>query len=85
MDSLHTVKGEAPSARDCEVTVAETDSGRVSAREKVQGVFSVSYMASGPFPSKVDVAAYCNGTKVKELKGISPRAVGEANLGKLAP
>jgi hypothetical protein len=85
MDSLHAVKGEAPVARDCEVTVAEADSGRVSAREKVSGAFSVSYMASGPFPPKVDVAAYCNGAKVKEMKGISPRHVGDTNLGKLAP
>jgi hypothetical protein len=51
----------------------------------VTGSFSVSYVASGPFPSKVDVAAYCNGAKVKELKGISPRSTGDTNLGKLAP
>jgi len=85
MDSLHAVKGEAPVSRDCEVTVAETQSGRLSAKEKVSGVFSVAYMASGPFPPKVDVAAYCNGAKVKEMKGISPRDVGDTNLGKLAP
>ncbi len=85
MDSLHEVKGEAPVARDCEVTVTEASDARVRAREKVSGTFSVSYMASGPFPSKVDVAAYCGGVKVKEVKGISPRSMGDTDLGKLAP
>jgi hypothetical protein len=53
-------------------------------KEKVQGQFSVRYIASGPFPPKVDIAAYCNGLKVKELKAVSARA-NEIDLGKLAP
>ena len=85
MDSLHAVKGEAPAGSNCEVTVTEPDSARVSRQEKVSGTFSVSYIASGPFPPKVDVAAYCDGVKVKEMKGISPRNVGDTDLGKLAP
>jgi hypothetical protein len=85
MDSLHAVKGEAPSAGNCEITVTEADGSRVVEKEKVSGVFSVSYMASGPFPPKVDVAASCNGVKVRELKGISPRNAGDTDLGKLAP
>ena len=85
IDSLHAVRGEAPSAGNCEVTVAENDGARLVEREKVSGAFSVRYMASGPFPAKVDVAAYCNGIKVKELKGISPRTAGDIDLGKLAP
>ena len=85
MDSLHAVTGEAPAARKCEVTVTEPNTARVSAREKVSGAFSVSYMASGPFPPKVDVTAYCDGVKVKEMKGISPRSMGDTDLGKLAP
>ena len=85
VDSLHAVRGEAPLGGNCEVTVTEPDSARVSRKEKVSGAFSVSYTASGPFPPKVDVTAYCDGIKVKELKGISPRNVGDTDLGKLAP
>ena len=85
MDSLHAVTGEAPDGSNCEVTVTEPDSARVSRKAKVSGAFSVSYMASGPFPSKVDVTAYCDGVKVKEMKGISPRNAGDTDLGKLAP
>ena len=85
MDSLHTVNGEAPPASNCEVTVTEADVARVNRKQKVAGAFSVTYMASGPFPPKVDVTAYCDGVKVKEVKGISPRNVGDTNLGKLAP
>jgi hypothetical protein len=85
IDTLHSVKGEAPAVRDCEITVTESHSSRVIEKERVSGAFSVTYMASGPFPPKVDVAAYCNGVKVKEMKGISPRNTGDTNLGTLAP
>ena len=85
MDSLHAVRGEAPAGSNCEVTVTQPNNAGVTTKEKVSGPFSVSYMASGPFPPKVDVTAYCDGVKVKEMKGISPRNVGDTDLGKLAP
>ena len=85
MDSLHAVKGEAPSAGNCEIAATEAGGARLVEKRKVSGVFSVSYTAGGPFPPKVDVAAYCNGAKVRELKGISPRSEGDTDLGKLAP
>ena len=84
MDSLHAVRGEAPAGANCEITVTERDSARVR-KEKVSGAFSVSYTSSGPFPPQVDVTAYCDGVKVKEMKGISPRNAGDTDLGKLAP
>ena len=84
MDSLHYVTGEAPRAANCEVLITEVDDA-YEKKEQVSGSFKVSYIASGPFPSRVDVAAYCDGMKVKELKGISPRRVGDTDLGKLAP
>ena len=85
MDSLHYVKGQAPSSSNCEVVVSESGGTHVKAKDNVSGSFAVSYTAGGPFPSKVDVAAYCNGVKVKELKGISPRSAGDTDLGRLAP
>jgi hypothetical protein len=85
IDSLHYVQGEAPSSAGCEVLVSEAGSSHEKAREKVSGSFRVGYTAGGPFPSDVDIAAYCDGVKVKELKGVSPRQVGNTNLGKLAP
>jgi hypothetical protein len=85
MDSLHYVKGQAPSSSACEVVVSESGGTHVKAQDTVSGSFAVSYTAGGPFPSKVDVAAYCNGIKVKELKGISPRSAGDTDLGTLAP
>ena len=85
-DSLHVVRGEAPEAGDCEVAITEAGNPHRVAREKVQGSFAVDYTLGGPFPRNgVDIAAYCNGVKVKELKGVSPRGTGDANLGKLAP
>jgi hypothetical protein len=54
-------------------------------QEKVQGKFSVRYVASGPFPPKVDIAAHCNGVKVKEVKAVGARSANEIELGKLAP
>jgi hypothetical protein len=85
VDSLHYVTGEAPQSSNCEILVSEIDDSYEKTREKVSGPFRLSYVASGPFPSRVNVAAYCDGTKVKELKGISPRRVGNTDLGKLAP
>jgi hypothetical protein len=85
MDSLHFVKGETPQGQTCEVTVTEAGTGRPMERERVQGNFSVRYMASGPFPPKVDVSAYCNGVKVKEVKAVGARSANEIDLGKLAP
>ena len=85
MDSLHAVKGQAPQTPGCDVAVSEAGTGRLIRKEKVHGNFSVDYTAGGPFPPKVDIAAYCNGTKVKELKAVAPRTVGEIDLGKLAP
>jgi hypothetical protein len=85
VDSLHYVSGEAPSAANCEVSISEAGGARQLKSEKVRGAFRVSYIASGPFPPRVDVAAYCDGTKVKEAKGVSPRNVGDTDFGKLAP
>lgn len=85
VDSVHPVKGEAPRTGDCEIAVSETGTARVIRKEKVQGSFSMSFTSSGPFPPNVDVAAYCNGAKVKELKSIAPRNLREIDLGKLAP
>jgi hypothetical protein len=84
-DSLHFVRGEAPAVGGCEVTVTEAGRPDRLTREAVQGPFAVSYTLGGPFPRKVDVVAYCNGVKVKELKSISPRGTGDAELGKIAP
>jgi hypothetical protein len=84
-DSLHVVRGEAPEAGDCEVAVTEAGNAHRLAREKVRGTFAVDYTLGGPFPRNVDIAAYCNGVKVKELRSVSPRGVGDADLGKLAP
>jgi hypothetical protein len=33
----------------------------------------------------MDIAAYCDGTKVKELKAVAPRQAEEVDLGTLAP
>src|SRR5882762_574941 len=85
MDSLHYVTGEAPRSAHCEILVSEVGDSYEKAKEKVSGSFKVGYIASGPFPSRVNVAAFCDGAKVKELKGISPRRVGNTDLGKLAP
>jgi hypothetical protein len=85
MDSLHFVKGETPPGQTCEVTVTEAATGRPMEKEQVQGKFSVKYMASGPFPPKVDVSAYCNGVKVKEVKAVVARGANEIDIGKLAP
>jgi hypothetical protein len=85
MDSLHFVKGEAPQGQSCEVAITEARTGRPMEREKVPGKFSLSYTASGPFPPNVDIAAYCNERKVKELRGIGARNLNEIDLGKLAP
>jgi hypothetical protein len=85
IDSLHYTKGDAPSAGNCEITVTEADGAYLVKKEKVSGVFSVSYTAGGPFPPKVDVAAFCNGAKTKELRRISPRTAGDTDLGKLLP
>jgi hypothetical protein len=85
-DSLHVVKGEAPEVGDCEVTVTEAGDTHRLTSQKVRGAFAVDYTLGGPFPRKVDIAAYCNGIKVKELKNISPRGEGrDADLGKFAP
>ena len=42
MDSIHSIRGEAPSVDDCEITVTETADGRLLQKAKVRGVFSVS-------------------------------------------
>jgi hypothetical protein len=85
MDSIHFVKGEAPQGQSCEIAITEARTGRPMEREKVQGNFSVKYIASGPFPPRIDIAAYCNERKVKELKNIRAGHLNEIDLGKLAP
>ena len=85
MDSLHSVIGIAATNRACEVKVLETGTSREITKEPVQGKFSISYLASGPFPAKVDISAYCDGTMVKELKAIAPRDRGAVDLGILPP
>ena len=85
MDSLHAVNGKAPKDGTCEVRITETSTSRLVKTERVRGIFSVSYQASGPFPATVDIAAYCAGAKVRELKAISARNAGDINLGKIAP
>ena len=85
IDTLHYVEGTAPSDRTCEVKVSESRDSYVLAKETVQGTFSVTYMASGPFPSRVNIAAYCGGAKIKELTRIAPRDHDTINLGHLSP
>jgi hypothetical protein len=59
--------------------------GRVLRRDAVIGRFSLDYNAARLFPPRVDVAAYCGGTKVKELKNLAPGSEREVDLGKLEP
>lgn len=84
VDSLHSVEGEAPNNAECEVKVTTTGTSKVLAQDKVRGKFSVVYVASGPSPSNVDIAANCNGVKVRELNGVAPRPNATIDLGKLA-
>ena len=84
MDALHAVEGETVANDLCEVKVTEASSGRLVENVQVRGKFSVTYVASGPFPPTVDVAAFCGGNKVREVKGVGPRD-GTVNLGKIAP
>ena len=84
LDSLHVVKGEAPLSDNCEVIVTDPLTAGVIANEKVAGIFSVVYVSGGVLP-EVDVTAYCNGAKVRALKAVAPRNVGDIDLGKLAP
>ena len=85
MDSVHTVRGQAPEWRNCEVAVTESGTGRVVQKAGVIGNFSVEYTVGGLFPPTMDIAAYCDGTKVKELKAVAPRRAEEVDLGTLAP
>src|SRR6266850_6281578 len=85
IESLHVVKGEAPQGANCEILISEARSGRVTDVEKVQGSFRVQYVASGPFPPKLNIAAYCDQQKIKELKNVAARGLNEIDLGKLAP
>ena len=85
MDSIHTIKGDAPELRTCDVTVTEAGSARLLRKEQVRGAFSFEFVSAGPLPPKLDIAAYCDGTKVKEVRDIAPRTAGEIDLGKLAP
>ena len=85
IDSLHYVAGEAPTDRGCEVKVLGTGTADVFAHERVRGKFSVGYTSSGPFPPRVDIVAYCDGAKIKELKRIAPRDYGTIDLGQLSP
>ena len=82
-DFPYRVNGEAPQAATCEVVVAESSTGRVLRRDGVIGRFSLDYNAARLFPPRVDIAAYCGGTKVKELKDLAPGSEREVNLGKL--
>jgi len=83
MDSLHYVVGEAPGNAQCEVRLTEAGTAESIRKETVQGKFRISFTASGPFPSRVDVAAYCDGIKVKELKAVAPRKMDTIDLGEL--
>ncbi|HEY1286819.1 MAG TPA: hypothetical protein VGF58_00730 [Burkholderiales bacterium] len=80
----YRVNGETPQAASCEVVVAESATGRVLQRTAVTGRFSLDYNAGGLFP-RVDVAAYCGGAKVKELKNLALGSEREVDLGKLEP
>ena len=84
-DSLHTVEGDAPANASCEVRITEAGTSRLIKEEGVQGKFSVTYMTSGPFPSEIDIAAFCGGAKVREVKNVSPRQAGAVSLGTIAP
>jgi hypothetical protein len=84
-DFPYRVNGETPQAATCEVVVAESATGRVLRRDAVVGRFSLDYNAARLFPPRVDVAAYCGGTKVKELKNLAPGSEPEVDLGKLEP
>ena len=85
IDSLHTVEGEAPTNASCEVRITEAGTPRLVKKQEVEGKFSVTYVASGPFPSEIDVTAFCGGAKVKEVKNVSPRREGTVSLGIIAP
>src|SRR5262245_15504570 len=76
MDSLHAVKGEAPHSGSCDISVVDTETGGLLAFREVAGTFSVTYTAGGYVP-RVDVLAYCNNAKVRDLKAVSPRSVGD--------
>jgi hypothetical protein len=54
-------------------------------KEKVEGKFSVRYIASGPFPPRIDIAANCDGVRVKELRAVRAGDANEIDLGTLAP
>ena|SRR5260221_10699010 len=83
-DSLHHIKGEAPAGRDCEVVTTTAYSPPVVHTQKVQGKFSLDYTAGGvPFAPRVNIAAYCDGIKVRELT-VSP-TLKDTDLGILAP
>ena len=85
-DSLHFIRGQAPEDGGCEITTTAEYTPPISQTQKVRGNFSISHVAGGPFPPPLDIVAYCNGTKVKELKNISPRQMGrDIELGKIAP
>ena len=85
VDSLHMVQGEAPATDACEVVISKVGTTDVIAKESVRGNFSITYAASGPISSSVDISAACFGATVKELRGVSPRSTGNVQLGKLAP
>jgi hypothetical protein len=85
MDSVHTVEGEAPADARCEVRVLRSGTSEVIKQQAVSGRFSISYLASGPAPGKVDVTAYCNGSKVREVPAFAPRGMEVIDLGVLAP
>ena len=84
-DFPYRVSGETPQAANCEVVVAESATGRVLRRDAVIGRFSLDYNAAKLFPPRVDVAAYCGGAKVKELKNLAPASERQVDLGKLEP
>jgi hypothetical protein len=85
VDSLHMVQGEAPATGGCAVVISKAGTADVIAKESVRGSFSVMYAASGPIAPSVDISAECFGATVKELKAVSPRSMGNVQLGNLAP
>jgi hypothetical protein len=85
MDSIHLISGETQEKVECVVRVTRAGTSELITERMVQGRFSVSYLAAGPMPSKVDVAVYCGNSKVKEIRDIIPRRMPTIEFGKLPP
>lgn len=84
--SVHLIKGHAPEDGSCEVVKTVAFAPPSVSRQTVRGDFAITHIAGGLFPPSVDIVAYCNGVKVKELKGVAPlRAGKEIDLGNVAP